>query len=163
MQDKNNTALITFYCQYFSWMPAKGIFVLGCADPPLIWVARDMLRFQEVPYGNARRCLWLTLENPGYSIPSKVFSLLSISVVLTSIAAMCIHSMPEHQVGTATCYMLQHARTPGRFCYMLQHTSTIGRYCYLIQHASTPGRYCYMLHAIACLLHQVGSAICYML
>ncbi|KAF3855748.1 hypothetical protein F7725_016471 [Dissostichus mawsoni] len=26
-----------------------------------------------------RKCLWLTLENPGYSIPSKMFSLVSIS------------------------------------------------------------------------------------
>jgi len=76
----------------------------GGADAPLLWVARDMLRFQEVRYGNARRCLWLTLENPGYSIPSKVFSLLSISVVLTSIAAMCIHSMPDHRVGAAACH-----------------------------------------------------------
>lgn len=48
-----------------------------------------------------RKCLWLTLENPGYSIPSKLFSLLSISVVLTSIATMCINSIPEHQVGPA--------------------------------------------------------------
>uniref|UniRef100_A0A3B4U531 Delayed-rectifier potassium channel regulatory subunit KCNS1 n=1 Tax=Seriola dumerili TaxID=41447 RepID=A0A3B4U531_SERDU len=38
-----------------------------------------------------RKCLWLTLENPGYSIPSKLFSLLSIGVVLTSIATMCIN------------------------------------------------------------------------
>uniref|UniRef100_A0A672ZEB5 Delayed-rectifier potassium channel regulatory subunit KCNS1 n=1 Tax=Sphaeramia orbicularis TaxID=375764 RepID=A0A672ZEB5_9TELE len=45
-----------------------------------------------------RKCLWLTLENPGYSIPSKLFSLISISVVLTSIATMCINSIPEHQM-----------------------------------------------------------------
>uniref|UniRef100_A0A8B9T1L2 Delayed-rectifier potassium channel regulatory subunit KCNS1 n=1 Tax=Anas platyrhynchos TaxID=8839 RepID=A0A8B9T1L2_ANAPL len=41
--------------------------------------------------------LWLTMENPGYSIPSKLFSFVSISVVLVSIATMCIHSMPEYQ------------------------------------------------------------------
>uniref|UniRef100_A0A3P8RQY6 Delayed-rectifier potassium channel regulatory subunit KCNS1 n=1 Tax=Amphiprion percula TaxID=161767 RepID=A0A3P8RQY6_AMPPE len=49
-----------------------------------------------------RKCLWLTLENPGYSIPSKLFSLLSIGVVLTSIATMCINSIPEYQVGTGS-------------------------------------------------------------
>uniref|UniRef100_A0A3P8WX16 Delayed-rectifier potassium channel regulatory subunit KCNS1 n=1 Tax=Cynoglossus semilaevis TaxID=244447 RepID=A0A3P8WX16_CYNSE len=58
---------------------------------------RDMQHFQEVRYGNIRKCLWLTLENPGYSIPSKMFSLISISVVLTSIATMCINSIPEYQ------------------------------------------------------------------
>ncbi|XP_011471113.1 potassium voltage-gated channel subfamily S member 1 isoform X2 [Oryzias latipes] len=58
---------------------------------------RDMQHFRHVRYGNLKRCLWLTLENPGYSIPSKLFSLLSIGVVLTSIAAMCIHSLPEYQ------------------------------------------------------------------
>lgn len=57
-----------------------------------------MQHFRHVRYGNLKRCLWLTLENPGYSIPSKLFSLLSIGVVLTSIAAMCIHSLPEYQV-----------------------------------------------------------------
>ncbi|XP_061584466.1 potassium voltage-gated channel subfamily S member 2 isoform X2 [Cololabis saira] len=58
---------------------------------------RDMQHFQEVRYGNIRKCLWLTLENPGYSIPSKLFSLLSIGVVLTSISIMCINSIPEYQ------------------------------------------------------------------
>lgn len=57
-----------------------------------------MQHFQEVRYGNVRKCLWLTLENPGYSVPSKLFSLVSIGVVLTSIATMCINSMPEYQV-----------------------------------------------------------------
>lgn len=59
---------------------------------------RDMQHFEEVRYGNVRKCLWLTLENPGYSIPSKLFSLLSIGVVLTSIAIMCINSIPEYQL-----------------------------------------------------------------
>lgn len=60
-----------------------------------------MQRFQEVRFGNVRKRLWLTLENPGYSIPSQLFSLVSISVVLTSIATMCINSIPEYQVGGA--------------------------------------------------------------
>uniref|UniRef100_G1TVR8 Potassium voltage-gated channel modifier subfamily S member 1 n=1 Tax=Oryctolagus cuniculus TaxID=9986 RepID=G1TVR8_RABIT len=37
------------------------------------------------------------MENPGYSLPSKLFSCVSIGVVLASIAAMCIHSLPEYQ------------------------------------------------------------------
>ncbi|CAG5978020.1 unnamed protein product [Menidia menidia] len=53
--------------------------------------------FQQVRYGNVRKCLWLTLENPGYSIPSKLFSLVSIAVVLMSIATMCINSIPEYK------------------------------------------------------------------
>ncbi|CAL8381343.1 unnamed protein product [Boreogadus saida] len=80
-----------------SWDDESDVSSVDTSVDEISDLNRDMLRFQEVPYGNARRCLWLTLENPGYSIPSKVFSLLSISVVLTSIAAMCIHSMPEHQ------------------------------------------------------------------
>ncbi|XP_068171796.1 potassium voltage-gated channel subfamily S member 2 [Antennarius striatus] len=58
---------------------------------------RDMQHFQKVRYGKIRRCLWLTLENPGYSIPSKLFSVVSIGVVLTSIATMCINSIPEYK------------------------------------------------------------------
>uniref|UniRef100_A0A3Q2P5R1 Delayed-rectifier potassium channel regulatory subunit KCNS1 n=1 Tax=Fundulus heteroclitus TaxID=8078 RepID=A0A3Q2P5R1_FUNHE len=60
----------------------------------------DLNKSDIVRYGNVKKCLWLTLENPGYSIPSKLFSLLSIGVVLTSIATMCINSIPEYQVGS---------------------------------------------------------------
>ena len=41
------------------------------------------------------------MENPGYSLPSKLFSCVSIGVVLASIAAMCIHSLPEYQAREA--------------------------------------------------------------
>ncbi|XP_042197779.1 potassium voltage-gated channel subfamily S member 2 [Callorhinchus milii] len=58
----------------------------------------DLLRFESMRYGNYRKQMWLTLENPGYSIPSRLFSFLSISVVLGSIATMCIHSMSEYQL-----------------------------------------------------------------
>uniref|UniRef100_A0A3Q2DVJ4 Delayed-rectifier potassium channel regulatory subunit KCNS1 n=1 Tax=Cyprinodon variegatus TaxID=28743 RepID=A0A3Q2DVJ4_CYPVA len=59
----------------------------------------DLNKSDIVRYGNIKKCLWLTLENPGYSIPSKLFSLLSIGVVITSIVTMCINSIPEYQVG----------------------------------------------------------------
>nr|XP_033818596.1 potassium voltage-gated channel subfamily S member 1 isoform X2 [Geotrypetes seraphini] len=58
----------------------------------------DLLHFNTLHYGNVRKRLWLTMENPGYSIPSKLFSFVSISAVLISIATMCIHSMPEYQM-----------------------------------------------------------------
>ncbi|XP_003431042.1 potassium voltage-gated channel subfamily S member 1 [Ornithorhynchus anatinus] len=58
---------------------------------------RDLLRYRTVRCGRLRRRLWLTMENPGYSLPSKLFSCVSIGVVLASIAAMCIHSLPEYQ------------------------------------------------------------------
>lgn len=59
---------------------------------------KDIQLFQDMRCGNMRRCLWLTLENPGYSIPSKLFSFVSITVVLTSIATMCINSIPDYQL-----------------------------------------------------------------
>ncbi|XP_076841833.1 potassium voltage-gated channel subfamily S member 3a [Brachyhypopomus gauderio] len=42
-----------------------------------------------------RRELWLRLENPTHSRSAKVLALVSLAMVLTSIAAMCVHSMPE--------------------------------------------------------------------
>uniref|UniRef100_H2ZWY7 Delayed-rectifier potassium channel regulatory subunit KCNS1 n=2 Tax=Latimeria chalumnae TaxID=7897 RepID=H2ZWY7_LATCH len=58
----------------------------------------DVQHFNRLYCGNVRKRLWLTMENPGYSIPSKLFSFVSISAVLISIATMCINSMPEYQV-----------------------------------------------------------------
>ncbi|XP_043946015.1 potassium voltage-gated channel subfamily S member 1 [Protopterus annectens] len=58
----------------------------------------DVLRFNTLRWGHIRKRLWLTMENPGYSIPSKLFSFISISVVLISIATMCINSMSSYQV-----------------------------------------------------------------
>ncbi|XP_053549442.1 potassium voltage-gated channel subfamily S member 1 [Bombina bombina] len=57
----------------------------------------DLMRFNNLQCGNLRKRLWLTMENPGYSIPSKIFSFISICVVLLSISTMCINSMPEYQ------------------------------------------------------------------
>uniref|UniRef100_A0A3Q3J7G1 Delayed-rectifier potassium channel regulatory subunit KCNS1 n=1 Tax=Monopterus albus TaxID=43700 RepID=A0A3Q3J7G1_MONAL len=84
-----------------SWDDESEVSSIDTSADEISDLNRDMQHFQEVRYGNIRRCLWLTLENPGYSIPSKLFSMLSIGVVLTSIATMCIHSIPEYQVGRA--------------------------------------------------------------
>uniref|UniRef100_A0A7N9I9F7 Delayed-rectifier potassium channel regulatory subunit KCNS1 n=1 Tax=Macaca fascicularis TaxID=9541 RepID=A0A7N9I9F7_MACFA len=64
-------------------------------------VQRELARYGAARCGRLRRRLWLTMENPGYSLPSKLFSCVSISVVLASIAAMCIHSLPEYQAREA--------------------------------------------------------------
>ncbi|XP_046899891.1 potassium voltage-gated channel subfamily S member 2-like isoform X2 [Hypomesus transpacificus] len=55
----------------------------------------DATKFDKQPLGSARRRIWLMLDNPGYSIASRVISILSILVVLGSIATMCMNSMTE--------------------------------------------------------------------
>ncbi|KAF6717432.1 Potassium voltage-gated channel subfamily S member 2 [Oryzias melastigma] len=80
-----------------SWDDESEVSSIDTSVDEISDLNRDMQHFRHVRYGNLKRCLWLTLENPGYSIPSKLFSLLSIGVVLTSIATMCINSIPEYQ------------------------------------------------------------------
>ncbi|KAG8441794.1 hypothetical protein GDO86_010828 [Hymenochirus boettgeri] len=58
----------------------------------------DAAKFDRQPLGNIRRRLWLALDNPGYSILSRIFSILSILVVLGSIVTMCLNSLPDFQV-----------------------------------------------------------------
>ncbi|KAM6953880.1 potassium voltage-gated channel subfamily S member 3b [Aplochiton taeniatus] len=58
---------------------------------------KDLVKFKGAWCGQARSCVWLTLEDPGYSRASKVIAVASLSVVLISIVAMCVHSMPEFQ------------------------------------------------------------------
>ncbi|XP_033482141.1 potassium voltage-gated channel subfamily S member 2 [Epinephelus fuscoguttatus] len=84
--------------RHHSWDDESDVSSIDTSVDEISDLNRDMQHFQEVRYGNIRKCLWLTLENPGYSIPSKLFSLVSIGVVLTSIATMCINSIPEYQV-----------------------------------------------------------------
>ncbi|KAK2915626.1 potassium voltage-gated channel subfamily S member 2 [Channa argus] len=83
--------------RHHSWDDESDVSSVDTSVDEISDLNRDMQHFQEVRYGNIQKCLWLTLENPGYSIPSKLFSLLSIGVVLTSIATMCINSIPEYQ------------------------------------------------------------------
>ncbi|KAK2826390.1 hypothetical protein Q5P01_020604 [Channa striata] len=48
---------------------------------------------------DVRRNIWIRLENPGHSASAKAMAVASISVVIVSIVAMCVHSMPDfHQV-----------------------------------------------------------------
>ncbi|XP_028858633.1 potassium voltage-gated channel subfamily S member 3-like [Denticeps clupeoides] len=63
---------------------------------------KDLEKFKGTWCSEARQCVWLTLEDPSYSLPSKVIAVASLSVVLTSIVAMCVHSMPEFQIVDAS-------------------------------------------------------------
>lgn len=55
----------------------------------------DAGKFDKQPLGSVRRRIWLMLDNPGYSLPSRVISVFSILVVLGSMATMCMNSMSE--------------------------------------------------------------------
>ncbi|OCT77018.1 potassium voltage-gated channel subfamily S member 2 [Xenopus laevis] len=61
----------------------------------------DAAKFDRQPLGYIRRRLWLALDNPGYSILSRIFSILSILIVLGSIVTMCLNSLPEFQVANS--------------------------------------------------------------
>ncbi|XP_037640496.1 potassium voltage-gated channel subfamily S member 2-like [Sebastes umbrosus] len=55
----------------------------------------DATKFDKQLLGSARRRVWLMLDNPGYSVASRIISIFSILVVLGSIATMCMNSMSE--------------------------------------------------------------------
>ncbi|XP_070835782.1 potassium voltage-gated channel subfamily S member 3a [Chaetodon trifascialis] len=60
----------------------------------------DIEMFEGLWCSDVRRNLWLRFENPGYSTSAKVMAVASLSVVIISIVAMCINSMPDfHPVG----------------------------------------------------------------
>lgn len=57
--------------------------------------------FEGSSCADVRRNIWIQLENPGSSTSAKVMAVASLSVVIISIVAMCIHSMPDfHQLDT---------------------------------------------------------------
>lgn len=53
------------------------------------------LEFEGTWCSDMRRLMWRTLEDPSYSICSKGIAVISVVVILTSIVAMCVHSVPE--------------------------------------------------------------------
>lgn len=55
----------------------------------------DANKFDKQFLGHLRRRVWLMLDNPGYSVASRIISVLSILVVLGSITSMCMNSMAE--------------------------------------------------------------------
>nr|XP_057913634.1 potassium voltage-gated channel subfamily S member 3-like [Doryrhamphus excisus]XP_057913635.1 potassium voltage-gated channel subfamily S member 3-like [Doryrhamphus excisus] len=58
---------------------------------------QELDKFKGAWCAEVRSYVWLRLEDPGHSRASKIIALASLSVVLTSIIAMCVHSMPEFQ------------------------------------------------------------------
>ncbi|XP_078131163.1 delayed-rectifier potassium channel regulatory subunit KCNS3-like [Sander vitreus] len=58
---------------------------------------KDLAKFKGAWCAEVRSYVWLRLEDPGHSRGSKIIAVASLSLVLTSIVAMCVHSMPEFQ------------------------------------------------------------------
>ncbi|XP_075993731.1 delayed-rectifier potassium channel regulatory subunit KCNS3-like [Genypterus blacodes] len=59
----------------------------------------DLRGFEGSWCADVRKNIWIRLENPSYSCLAKAMAVASLSMVVLSIVAMCVHSMPEfHQV-----------------------------------------------------------------
>ncbi|KAM4625917.1 potassium voltage-gated channel subfamily S member 3a [Polymixia lowei] len=58
-------------------------------------VDKELETFEGSWCADVRQNIWLRLENPSYSTSAKMMALASLSVVVISIVAMCIHSMPD--------------------------------------------------------------------
>ncbi|NWI71189.1 KCNS3 protein, partial [Todus mexicanus] len=58
---------------------------------------KELEKFDNLCFGEIRRKIWVRMENPAYCLSAKLIAVSSLSVVLASIVAMCIHSMPEFQ------------------------------------------------------------------
>ncbi|XP_056152320.1 potassium voltage-gated channel subfamily S member 3-like [Lampris incognitus] len=67
----------------------------GLSSEELSSLETDLEMFEGSWCADVRRNMWLRLENPGYSASAKVIALASLGVVVLSIVAMCIHSMPD--------------------------------------------------------------------
>uniref|UniRef100_A0A671MW60 Potassium voltage-gated channel, delayed-rectifier, subfamily S, member 3b n=1 Tax=Sinocyclocheilus anshuiensis TaxID=1608454 RepID=A0A671MW60_9TELE len=63
-------------------------------------VGSDLWRFEGTWCSDVRKFMWQTLEDPNHSKCSKGVAAVSVLVILTSIVAMCIHSMPEFRYAT---------------------------------------------------------------
>ncbi|KAM4542789.1 delayed-rectifier potassium channel regulatory subunit KCNS3-like [Odontesthes bonariensis] len=68
---------------------------LGSSVEELSALEDDFEVFEGSWCANVRRNIWLQLENPGFSTTAKVLAVVSMSVVIVSIVAMCLNSMPE--------------------------------------------------------------------
>ncbi|XP_047467456.1 potassium voltage-gated channel subfamily S member 3-like [Mugil cephalus] len=71
----------------------------SCSMEELSVLEDDTEMFEGSWCGDARRSVWIRLENPGFSTSAKVMAVASLSLVVISIVTMCINSMPVfHQV-----------------------------------------------------------------
>ncbi|TRY86335.1 hypothetical protein DNTS_016138 [Danionella cerebrum] len=58
-------------------------------------VRTELWKTESMWFSKVRKVMWQTLEDPNHSRCSKAVAVLSVLVILTSIVAMCIHSLPE--------------------------------------------------------------------
>ncbi|KAM3594668.1 uncharacterized protein V6R79_011845 [Siganus canaliculatus] len=67
------------------------------SDEELSTLEDDTEMFRGSWCADIRQNIWIRLENPGHSTSAKAIAVASISVVIVSIVAMCINSMPDFQ------------------------------------------------------------------
>ncbi|KAM8953902.1 delayed-rectifier potassium channel regulatory subunit KCNS3 [Pelodytes ibericus] len=77
------------------WEQKSDVISLGSSSDQSSVFERELELFDNLRFGDIRKKIWVRLENPAFSLSAKIFAISSLSVVLTSIVAMCIHSMPE--------------------------------------------------------------------
>ncbi|XP_053315597.1 potassium voltage-gated channel subfamily S member 3 [Spea bombifrons] len=77
------------------WEQKSDVMSLSSSSDQSSVFEKELEMFDALKFGNIRRKIWIRLENPAFSLSAKLFAISSLSVVLTSIVAMCIHSMPE--------------------------------------------------------------------
>ncbi|XP_001362177.1 potassium voltage-gated channel subfamily S member 3 [Monodelphis domestica] len=58
---------------------------------------KELEKFDTMRFGNLRKKIWIRMENPASCLSAKLIAISSLSVVLASIVAMCVHSMAEFQ------------------------------------------------------------------
>ncbi|XP_063771410.1 potassium voltage-gated channel subfamily S member 3 [Pseudophryne corroboree] len=79
------------------WDQKSDVISVGSSSDQSSIFEKELEMFDTLKFGEFRRKVWIRLENPAFSLSAKLFAISSLSVVLTSIVAMCIHSMPEFQ------------------------------------------------------------------
>ncbi|KAM4772363.1 delayed-rectifier potassium channel regulatory subunit KCNS3 [Rhinophrynus dorsalis] len=77
------------------WEQKSDVLSVDSSSDESSMFEKELETFDTIKFGNIRRKIWIRLENPAFSLSAKLFAISSLSVVLTSIVAMCIHSMPE--------------------------------------------------------------------
>uniref|UniRef100_A0A0P6JDY2 Delayed-rectifier potassium channel regulatory subunit KCNS3 n=1 Tax=Heterocephalus glaber TaxID=10181 RepID=A0A0P6JDY2_HETGA len=58
---------------------------------------KELGEFDQLRFGQLRKKIWIRMENPASCLSAKLIAASSLSVVLASIVAMCVHSMSELQ------------------------------------------------------------------
>uniref|UniRef100_A0A8C0J9E0 BTB domain-containing protein n=1 Tax=Chelonoidis abingdonii TaxID=106734 RepID=A0A8C0J9E0_CHEAB len=86
------------FCQEIEYWGINELFIGSCCSNRYQERKEEELeKFDKLWLGEIRKKVWIRMENPGYCLSAKLIAISSLSVVLASIVAMCIHSMPEFQ------------------------------------------------------------------